>query len=1254
MYNLKYLKNISCCFGLLLLCFTATAQKPLVTAEKKAQLDIMGVQLKSTYTANLKKAMLLATQFNWVTRKKTKDGRVISLQGVSPLGFPVYYQTLNNTTAAATTRTNTVQPGGALGLNLSGSAAALNGKLAIWDGGSVLSTHQEFTGKNIARRDASATVDEHATHVAGTMVAKGVYAPAKGMAFNATTLQSYDFDGDVDEMATAASGLLLSNHSYGVVAGWSYDSDQSRWIWYGVPGDTEDYKFGYYDSDSRIVDQIAINAHYYLAVTASGNNRAYPGPAVGTEYFGYKSSTDRSIVSKGPRPAGISSNTGFEVIPGFANAKNVLTVGAVNQLPYGPVNRTDVTSSYFSSIGPTDDGRIKPDICGDGDNVLSTGSTSNTAYITESGTSMATPNVTGSLYLLQEYYAQKNAGSFMRSATLKALVCHTAFDAGNVGPDYTFGWGLLDMQKAAQAITSKGDKSIISENTLAQGQTQTTSVTASGHGTLMATIAWTDLPGEVSTAGTLNLRTAKLVNDLDIRISDGSTAYSAWVLNPNIPAGTATRGDNVRDNIEQVYIDNAIPGRTYTITVRHKGTLTSGLQAYSMVVTGVGGAAYCASGPASSADSRINNFSLSNINNTPAAGCTTYSDYTNLIAQLEQGRTYPLSITLGTCGGNFNKRAKVFIDWNGDGTFNPVNELAATTGIAINGTATYTANITIPATVTTGNTSLMRVVLVETDNPEMISPCGTYPKGETQDYRVQFRQAARDAGAIAISNAAIGGACAGNSTLMVRIKNFGTSSISGIPVTVTISPAGGGAVTTFTQTYPGTLEPGAEDDFTLRETYNTVSGATYTLTAATNLTNDVVTANNQATATVTIAATSLPANLAAYYCNDSEQYLLTGTGNGTLLWYTTPTGGLPVAAGASAFSRSVPVSNTFYAGLNDFSATVGPANKGRFTGGSYSNQFGQAVKVTTKIPVIIQTARLYIGNSGTIRFAVRNSADEEVSGSTVNVTATRTPAAAGAQADDATDQGQVYTLNLLLPEAGNYTITATCSNGATIFRSNSGVTGYPFGNDIFGITGNTAFFSDNPTDQNAFRNFYYFFYDMKVASTGCASAGRVPVTALYPLITQNGNTLVSSFASNNQWYLNNEVIAGATGQTYVPVTSGNYQLKNVLVTGCTAISPVYTYIRSDAAVSLPGDIQLSAYPVPAATDLNVTFVAPQAGELSLSLISIVGQTVYSNKATIPAGNYSTGFSVANIPAGTYVLRVILGSKAYSTKVIIAH
>ena len=112
--------------------------------------------------------------------------------------------------------------------------------------------------------------------------------------------------------------------------------------------------------------------------------------------------------------------------------------------------------SSFSGWGPTDDGRIKPDICANGVGLYSSYSGSDTQYASISGTSMATPNLSGSLLLLQQHYQNLfGTGSFMRSATLKGLVIHTADEAGsNPGPDYKFGWGLANMATAAQAITA--------------------------------------------------------------------------------------------------------------------------------------------------------------------------------------------------------------------------------------------------------------------------------------------------------------------------------------------------------------------------------------------------------------------------------------------------------------------------------------------------------------------------------------------------------------------------------------------------------------------------------------------------------------------------------------------------------------------------------------------------------------------------------------------------------------------------------
>jgi hypothetical protein len=1227
----------------LLLCLAGETfgQQALVTDAKRHALANFSARQNTLFLSGRQRALALAKSHGWTIVRKTKKGGLISLQGVNSLGFPIYLITDNNTTAAATTGTNTVQPGGTSGLNLSGSSSFLNDKLAIWDGGSVYKDHQEFTGKTITIEDAAGILD-HATHVAGTMIAKGVYPPAKGMAFNAATLHSYFFDNDVAKMSAAAPALLLSNHSYGDEAGWNFNDAANRWEWYGLPGDSVDYNFGFYGQRTQEWDSIAFDAPYYLIVESAGNARAYPGPPVGSDYYGYQSVADQILVDKGPRPAGISSNTGYEVISTTGNAKNILTVGAVNPLPFGPANSQDISIAPFSSWGPTNDGRIKPDIVADGVDVLSCGTSGPASYITLSGTSMAAPNVTGSLYLLQEYYAKKNSGSFMRAATLKGLACHTAFDAGNTGPDYIYGWGLLDMKKAAQAITDNGTKSLLKENTLQQGQQQTYNVIASGNGLLTATISWTDPPGTPTPDGTINSPTPKLVNDLDIRVSNGTTIFYPWILDPANPSAPAKTGDNIVDNVEQVYVPNAVPGKAYTITVSHKGTLLAGSQDYSLIVTGVGGNTYCTSGPLSNADSRVNNVTLSNINYTQPAGCTSYTDLTNLTIELEQGKTYPFSITLGTCGANFNKAAKIFIDWNGDGIFEP-NELVATTDV-INATGTYNSNITVPVSVIPGNYSLMRVVLTETSDTSAITPCGTYAKGETQDYRVQFLQTTTDAGITAIVYPDSTGTCPAATQVTVNLKNFGSGPISNIPVTVVITGPGN-TVTTLNQTYIPALEPLEQENFTLNGTFSAVAGATYNITSTANLPNDPVISNNQVSETFVVSSPPAAADLLAYYCVNSKQYQLSGTGDGEILWYQNSTDTIPFAYGSPVSVTQPPVNNTYYAGLNDFKGSVGPATKYVFSGGGY-NQFTPYVNVSTHIAVIIESARLYIGNSGKITFNVADSTGEIVSTSTINAVGTRTNPQPGAQADDPNDQGAVYNLNLLLPAAGAYTITAAYDSTATIYRSNNGVNGYPFTvGSIFSITGNNA---TSGTDTTFYKGYYYYFYNVQLKSAGCASAAKQPVTVTKPVITQAGPVLNSNFSSGNQWYLDGNAVTGATGETYTPLISGNYQVGVNLSTGCQLLSDNYVYVL----ISNNNDIGLVIYPVPASSQLNIIFASKASANLTLSFINAAGQVVYTNEQAIPEGNFSTSIDVSNLPPGGYVLKMLLGQIVYNSKIVI--
>jgi hypothetical protein len=203
------------------------------------------------------------------------EGSCHELQSINDDGIPMYYIS-DNAHAAKTISTSEVQDGGRNDLQLDGRGI----QLFLWDAGTVRGTHQEFEGR-ITLGDSSNSCNAHATHVAGTMIAKGINPQSKGMAYNAR-LTSYNWNYDISEMAAeAAEGALISNHSYGYGRGWV--NNGCSWEWYGNTSisEDEDYLFGFYDMQAQDWDQVAYFAPQYLIVKSAGNDRN-EGP--GTEH----------------------------------------------------------------------------------------------------------------------------------------------------------------------------------------------------------------------------------------------------------------------------------------------------------------------------------------------------------------------------------------------------------------------------------------------------------------------------------------------------------------------------------------------------------------------------------------------------------------------------------------------------------------------------------------------------------------------------------------------------------------------------------------------------------------------------------------------------------------------------------------------------------------------------------------------------------------------------------------------------------
>lgn len=499
-------------------------------------------------------------------------------------GFITFGQTTDN--YLNTSGIKSLHPGGSSGYGLTGSGI----KIGQWEA-SESSSQQVFQVRT-SNTDLSAftnvdvgSVSGHATTVAKYLAYKKT--DSLGVAYNASifvfdldwndasSFEDEVFWNELDSMAQA--GMLVSNHSYASAAGWVNSN-----LWYGLPqiDSTEDFKFGRYGNTSRRFDSIANRNPYMLIVKPVDNDRGRSGTAPFTSYSWNGTNWVANNYST-PLPEIDGGANGFDGLPDDATSKNALVVGAVEEIPGGWSSSADVNfGSGGSAWGPTDDGRIKPDL------VAAGGSSS-------PKTSYATPAITGTAALLQELYFSEQ-GKYLTSAQMKAVLIHGASEAGsNNGPDYQYGYGLLRADISASLIKGHGDSTWIGNGTLVNNDMDTIRVFLTSGSSFKATLAWNDPKGPVLTnsyaSSELDRTDAILVNDLNLAFYDDSNVLlaSPWVLDPSNPTNAATTGVNTRDNVE--VIEYTVPtSGWYKLIISHTGTLSSG-QSYGLVYSGFEG-----------------------------------------------------------------------------------------------------------------------------------------------------------------------------------------------------------------------------------------------------------------------------------------------------------------------------------------------------------------------------------------------------------------------------------------------------------------------------------------------------------------------------------------------------------------------------------------------------------------------------------------------------------------------------------------
>ncbi|PSK89288.1 S8 family serine peptidase [Taibaiella chishuiensis] len=348
---------------------------------------------------------------------------------------------------------------------------------------------------------------DHGFHTATTVVGGGLKDEYfKGFAPRSNVISDY-FSQIISNAATYRSDfdMVVSNNSYGnILKNCAYA--------------------GTYDAYSQFTDQLMRDVPDMLHVFASAND----GNMTCTPY-----------------PTGYATVTGS-----FSTAKNVLTVGAVGK-------SRELLSSY-TSRGPVKDGRMKPEITAVGSALFS--GIQNNNYGPGYGTSMACPNVTGAAGLLYQRYRQLHGNQNPANVLIKTLLMNGASDLATPGPDYAYGFGLLDLGRSLTML----DSNRYFSNTINTTQEQTYTVTVPPN-TAQARfmICWND-------PAVAPLTVSTLVNDLDLAVvTPAAATVLPWILDatPSAVTAPAVRGFDRVNNVEQVTIDNPAAGN-YTLKVK--------------------------------------------------------------------------------------------------------------------------------------------------------------------------------------------------------------------------------------------------------------------------------------------------------------------------------------------------------------------------------------------------------------------------------------------------------------------------------------------------------------------------------------------------------------------------------------------------------------------------------------------------------------------------------------------------------------
>jgi subtilisin family serine protease len=414
----------------------------------------------------------------------------------------------------------------------------------------------------------------HGTHVAGTIAGSGALSPP-----------GQNFAG----MAPQARLVVQATSSGGDSLDCLPDPDRYLGLAYDAGARVQNASFGSdaqgaYDYDASAVDRFLWEHNDHLLVVSAGNaGKDANGDGVIDRGSVGTPATAKNVISVGAsendRPRAAGGLCAFETPYNCAWGNFGYTTGALNT---DPVSDNPDGLAPFSSRGPAQDGRIKPEIVAPGTSVLSTKSHDPNVtytfnydddYAYNFGTSMAAPMVSGMAALVRQWLAQEKMDPSPSAALVKAMLLNGATDArpGQYGfgataeipaawPNNVEGWGRANLP-VTLGLDGVGRLWLADNRAgLATGDVASYPLVVAAGAPLRITLAWTDY-----WAGPMVAKA--LVNDLDLEVVLPNGSVVRGNAAAELPSACRSGGADRCNNVESVEIAAPEAG-TYTVRVR--------------------------------------------------------------------------------------------------------------------------------------------------------------------------------------------------------------------------------------------------------------------------------------------------------------------------------------------------------------------------------------------------------------------------------------------------------------------------------------------------------------------------------------------------------------------------------------------------------------------------------------------------------------------------------------------------------------